>query len=769
MSRPTRVAGHSEWRAALDSNTVRKKCSRTQNSLRPVSTLGQATSRRLHRDMQRQRHNPFSTERLISAMSEVGDDAGAPRGTPSSPAQLPHTPPSGGSEAGANLGAGTENQGSTGNQKSLEERSKRWEVSLIEMATEKERQEDEKRQSLRDAVLSEISDDVGETKQPSQDQGPSAAEVAAQRLAVKQRSISGSVLSATEALGMPAGSGLPLERSFSASPSPTPPAHWQAPPDHTPDGAFCFVGIPVRMGAHQSQSLRRARSGGRAARRQLAQRAQQQVHGGGAAARLPGGGDGPRGHGAQRRQTRLLLQRGHAGRRRHGLRGLGQGQVPGQKGLPARSIAGGTDDPARAEQGRPEAGGRRRHLVPGDGDPQGVKAVAFDGSHRPTAAGVHTQAATGESEQWQEQLAGGSSGLALLEGITSIQDKLDLIETPYLLQHGTADQACSVSGSAALHLKTRSADKTFKTYEGGHHDLASEPPRIRDAVVRDFVAWLEDHSSTSSKISRREKDCRGEHELKAARLLAVDLAVHSIHQDDSLGHVLVHELASERDVRQAVPDHAAELHEQQQDDDEPVRGPEEGHDDRGDVAQRVEERVEAHVVHTRAQDHGGREGEEAAEHVAAHGAQRALVERELIELVADVVQQAVLLVAVRVARILAARLGLPLVLLVLLDVDVEGLLGRVQQAAGAAGALRGLLALLGGLADALLGLLGGLLDALLRALAGPLQVLLRLLGEVLQLVAGLLALLLQLVHHGLARGIFLATGSNLEVGRKNQL
>ncbi|KAG3112062.1 hypothetical protein PI124_g15878 [Phytophthora idaei] len=86
------------------------------------------------------------------------------------------------------------------------------------------------------------------------------------------------------------------------------------------------------------------------------------------------------------------------------------------------------------------------------------------------------------------------TGLALLEGITSIQDKLHLIETPYLLQHGTADQACTVTGSAALHLKTRSADKTFKTYAGGHHDLANEPPRIRNAVVRDFVAWLVDHS-----------------------------------------------------------------------------------------------------------------------------------------------------------------------------------------------------------------------------------------------------------------------------------
>lgn len=70
----------------------------------------------------------------------------------------------------------------------------------------------------------------------------------------------------------------------------------------------------------------------------------------------------------------------------------------------------GTDDPARAEQGWAEAGGRRRHFVPSDGDSQGVAAVALDGSHRPTAAGVHAQAAAGEGEQWQEQLSGGGGG-----------------------------------------------------------------------------------------------------------------------------------------------------------------------------------------------------------------------------------------------------------------------------------------------------------------------------------------------------------------------
>ncbi|KAG6623488.1 uncharacterized protein IUM83_02254 [Phytophthora cinnamomi] len=48
-------------------------------------------------------------------------------------------------------------------------------------------------------------------------------------------------------LQKPAGKGLPLERGFAASSTPTPPAHWQAPPDHTPDEAFCFDGILARM------------------------------------------------------------------------------------------------------------------------------------------------------------------------------------------------------------------------------------------------------------------------------------------------------------------------------------------------------------------------------------------------------------------------------------------------------------------------------------------------------------------------------------------
>lgn len=83
------------------------------------------------------------------------------------------------------------------------------------------------------------------------------------------------------------------------------------------------------------------------------------------------------------------------------------------------------------------------------------------------------------------------TGLAILDALEHIQDKFHLIETPYLLQHGLADQVCHISGSEDLHAKTRSIDKAFKAYADGSHDLSNEPPHIRNAVVNDFVAWLE--------------------------------------------------------------------------------------------------------------------------------------------------------------------------------------------------------------------------------------------------------------------------------------
>lgn len=90
------------------------------------------------------------------------------------------------------------------------------------------------------------------------------------------------------------------------------------------------------------------------------------------------------------------------------------------------------------------------------------------------------------------------TGLAILDAIEYVQDKFHLIETPYLLQHGLADVVCHISGSEELHKKTRSVDKQFRSYPNASHDLSNEPPSIRDAVVNDFVAWLETQAAKTS-------------------------------------------------------------------------------------------------------------------------------------------------------------------------------------------------------------------------------------------------------------------------------
>jgi acylglycerol lipase len=83
------------------------------------------------------------------------------------------------------------------------------------------------------------------------------------------------------------------------------------------------------------------------------------------------------------------------------------------------------------------------------------------------------------------------TGISIMHGMSYVQDKFHLIETPYLLQHGVNDRVCHVSGSEGFHQKTRSKDKTFKKYPEGEHDLSCEPPHIRNAVVEDFCSWLD--------------------------------------------------------------------------------------------------------------------------------------------------------------------------------------------------------------------------------------------------------------------------------------
>lgn len=86
------------------------------------------------------------------------------------------------------------------------------------------------------------------------------------------------------------------------------------------------------------------------------------------------------------------------------------------------------------------------------------------------------------------------TGLAILGALEQVADQFDQFNVPYLLQHGTADRVCHVSGSEKFHKATKSKDKTFVTYENAHHDLMHEPQEVVDRIIQDLTSWLLDRS-----------------------------------------------------------------------------------------------------------------------------------------------------------------------------------------------------------------------------------------------------------------------------------
>jgi acylglycerol lipase len=80
------------------------------------------------------------------------------------------------------------------------------------------------------------------------------------------------------------------------------------------------------------------------------------------------------------------------------------------------------------------------------------------------------------------------TGAEILRAASLLRSRLETIELPFLLMHGTADLVTDVAGSRELHARARSADKTLKLYEGLYHDLVHEPEK--EQVMADLIEWL---------------------------------------------------------------------------------------------------------------------------------------------------------------------------------------------------------------------------------------------------------------------------------------
>jgi len=83
------------------------------------------------------------------------------------------------------------------------------------------------------------------------------------------------------------------------------------------------------------------------------------------------------------------------------------------------------------------------------------------------------------------------TGAEILRIIRRIQERMEEVQLPLLVMHGTRDFVTDCRGSRQLYERAASPDKTLHLYEGLYHEIFNEPER--DQVIGDLIAWLNAH------------------------------------------------------------------------------------------------------------------------------------------------------------------------------------------------------------------------------------------------------------------------------------
>jgi acylglycerol lipase len=79
----------------------------------------------------------------------------------------------------------------------------------------------------------------------------------------------------------------------------------------------------------------------------------------------------------------------------------------------------------------------------------------------------------------------------MLKATAEIQDRMNEIELPLLVLHGTADRLVSMEGSKNFYLNVGSKDKSIELYDGFYHELLNEPEKIQ--ILSGIEVWLHKH------------------------------------------------------------------------------------------------------------------------------------------------------------------------------------------------------------------------------------------------------------------------------------
>jgi len=80
------------------------------------------------------------------------------------------------------------------------------------------------------------------------------------------------------------------------------------------------------------------------------------------------------------------------------------------------------------------------------------------------------------------------TGAEILRALRRVRRRMEAVELPLLLLHGTGDMVTDPEGSRQLRARARSEDKTLRLYEGLYHDLFHEPEG--EKVLADVLEWV---------------------------------------------------------------------------------------------------------------------------------------------------------------------------------------------------------------------------------------------------------------------------------------
>jgi alpha-beta hydrolase superfamily lysophospholipase len=84
------------------------------------------------------------------------------------------------------------------------------------------------------------------------------------------------------------------------------------------------------------------------------------------------------------------------------------------------------------------------------------------------------------------------TGAEVIRAVAKTDGRMEEVQVPLLIFHGTGDRLAAVDGSKRLYGRASSSDKTLRLCDGLFHEVLNEPER--EALLEELVKWLDGHT-----------------------------------------------------------------------------------------------------------------------------------------------------------------------------------------------------------------------------------------------------------------------------------